>query len=181
MDNISFSEPDIFQVEHLGKRRFDSPLKNTAFTPDDAKILYDRDFSLTNDEDLIIIQSFYCYYSNDILQSLKRIEERIKLNDTKRLIRALEVYKVTGTTITEFQRRSKEKEKKLKIIALGTANACAGIVIDLVSNLNERHTERLRSNQDLVILLHRTDGGGKAQGTSVNHFRSPRVSALFRR
>ena len=46
MDNISFSEPDIFQVEHLGKRRFNSPLKNTAFTPDDAKILYDRDFSV---------------------------------------------------------------------------------------------------------------------------------------
>lgn len=49
----------------------------------------------------------------------KESAERIKLNDTKRLIRALEVYKVTGTTITEFQRRSKEKEKKYDYIVVG--------------------------------------------------------------
>ena len=46
MDNISFTEPDIFQVNHLGERKFASPLKNATFTPDDAKILYDRDFSV---------------------------------------------------------------------------------------------------------------------------------------
>ena len=39
--------------------------------------LYDRDFSRTNDKDLIIIQNFHCYYSKDILQSLERIEERL--------------------------------------------------------------------------------------------------------
>jgi len=49
----------------------------------------------------------------------KESAERIKLNDTKRIIRALEVYKVTGTTITEFQRRSKEKEKKYDYIVVG--------------------------------------------------------------
>ena len=45
MNNLPFTEPDIFQIERLGEQKFDSPLKNAAFTPEDAKILYDRDFS----------------------------------------------------------------------------------------------------------------------------------------
>ena len=45
MPNGPLTEPDIFQIEHLGEKRFNSPLKNTNFIPDDSKILYDRDFS----------------------------------------------------------------------------------------------------------------------------------------
>jgi len=58
-----------------------------------------------------------------LYEELKSVDkdaaEKIKLNDTKRLIRALEVYRMTGTTITEFQRRSKEKEKKYDYIVVG--------------------------------------------------------------
>lgn len=58
-----------------------------------------------------------------LYEELKKVDkesaERIKLNDTKRIIRALEVYRVTGKTITEFQRRSKEKEKKYDYIVVG--------------------------------------------------------------
>ena len=45
MPNGPLTEPDIFQIEHLGEKKFKSPLKHTNFIPDDAKILYDRDFS----------------------------------------------------------------------------------------------------------------------------------------
>ena len=45
MPNGPLTEPDIFKVEHLGEKKFKSPLKNTNFIPDDSKILYDRDFS----------------------------------------------------------------------------------------------------------------------------------------
>lgn len=45
MSNISFAEPDIFQIEHLGEKKFDSPMQNATFTDDDAKVLYDRDFN----------------------------------------------------------------------------------------------------------------------------------------
>lgn len=58
-----------------------------------------------------------------LYEELKSVDsesaQRIKLNDTKRLIRALEVYRTTGITITEFQRRSKEKEKKYDYIVVG--------------------------------------------------------------
>ena len=45
---------------------------------------------------------------------------RLHLNDTKRIIRALEVYKATGITITEHQKMSKEIDKKYdyKIVGL---------------------------------------------------------------
>lgn len=69
----------------------------------------------------------------------KESAERIKLNDTKRLIRALEVYKVTGTTITEFQRRSKEKEKKYDYIVVG------------LSMEREKLYERINLRVDLMM------------------------------
>lgn len=45
---------------------------------------------------------------------------RLHLNDTKRIIRALEVFETTGVTITEHQKMSKEIEKKYdyKIVGL---------------------------------------------------------------
>lgn len=51
-----------------------------------------------------------------LYEELKNIDiesyKRMHLNDTKRIIRALEVYKATGMTITEHQKRSKEIDKK---------------------------------------------------------------------
>lgn len=46
--------------------------------------------------------------------------ERIHINDTKRIIRALEVFKNSGITITEHQKMSKQNEKKYdyKIVGL---------------------------------------------------------------
>lgn len=62
---------------------------------------------------------------NSILyEELKIIDteaaDRIHINDTKRIIRAIEVYKLLGITITEQQLTSKEKEKNYdyKIIGL---------------------------------------------------------------
>ncbi len=64
-------------------------------------------------------------YGNDRLyEELGRVDEeavkRIHINDTKRIIRALEVFKTTGTTITEHQKMSKQNEKKYdyKIVGL---------------------------------------------------------------
>ncbi len=45
-NQIPLKEPDIFEIQHLGECKFDSPVKNANFTPIDAKILYDRDFSI---------------------------------------------------------------------------------------------------------------------------------------
>lgn len=45
--------------------------------------------------------------------------ERIEVNDLKRIIRALEVYEMTGKTITEQQENSKPKETKYEYIIIG--------------------------------------------------------------
>ena len=59
-----------------------------------------------------------------LYEELKRVDKdaanRIHLADTKRIIRALEVYKTTGITITEHQKMSKQIDKKYdyKIVGL---------------------------------------------------------------
>ncbi|MBE5812975.1 MAG: tRNA (adenosine(37)-N6)-dimethylallyltransferase MiaA [Clostridiales bacterium] len=45
--------------------------------------------------------------------------ERIEVNDLKRIVRALEVYEMTGKTITEQQENSKPKETKYDYIIIG--------------------------------------------------------------
>lgn len=45
--------------------------------------------------------------------------QRIEVNDLKRIIRALEVYEMTGKTITEQQENSKPKTKKYNYIVIG--------------------------------------------------------------
>lgn len=64
-------------------------------------------------------------YGNEVLyEELKKVDEeavsRIHLNDTKRIIRALEVFRTTGITITEHQKMSKQNDKKYdyKIVGL---------------------------------------------------------------
>ena len=61
---------------------------------------------------------------NEVLYNeLKEVDiesyNRLHLNDTKRIIRALEVYKATGITITEHQKMSKEIEKKYDYRIIG--------------------------------------------------------------
>jgi len=64
------------------------------------------------------------YGNEGLYEELRKIDpkscERIHLNDTKRIIRALEVFKTTGITITEHQKMSKQNEKKYdyKIVGL---------------------------------------------------------------
>jgi len=59
-----------------------------------------------------------------LYEELKRVDKdaanRIHLADTKRIIRALEVYRTTGITITEHQKMSKQIDKKYdyKIVGL---------------------------------------------------------------
>jgi tRNA dimethylallyltransferase len=58
-----------------------------------------------------------------LYEELKKIDpestQRIHINDLKRIIRALEVYKITQKTITEHQKSSKEKNKKYDYIIIG--------------------------------------------------------------
>lgn len=64
------------------------------------------------------------YGNEGLYEELRQLDEeaikRIHLNDTKRIIRALEVFKTTGITITEHQKMSKQNEKKYdyKIVGL---------------------------------------------------------------
>lgn len=63
-------------------------------------------------------------YGNEILyERLKKIDpevcNRIHLNDLKRIIRALEIYEVTGKNITENQKNTKEISKKYDYIIVG--------------------------------------------------------------
>ena len=59
-----------------------------------------------------------------LYEKLKEVDidtyNRLHINDTKRIIRALEVFEATGITITEHQKMSKEIEKKYdyKIVGL---------------------------------------------------------------
>ena len=59
-----------------------------------------------------------------LYEKLKEVDidtyNRLNINDTKRIIRALEVFEATGITITEHQKMSKEIEKKYdyKIVGL---------------------------------------------------------------
>ena len=59
-----------------------------------------------------------------LYEKLKEVDidtdSRLHINDTKRIIRALEVFEATGITITEHQKMSKEIEKKYdyKIVGL---------------------------------------------------------------
>ncbi len=62
--------------------------------------------------------------NEELYKKLKEVDldayNRLHLNDTKRIIRALEVFETTGITITEHQKMSKEIEKKYdyKIVGL---------------------------------------------------------------
>lgn len=62
--------------------------------------------------------------NEELYKKLKEVDldayNRLHLNDTKRIIRALEVFEATGITITEHQKMSKEIEKKYdyKIVGL---------------------------------------------------------------
>jgi tRNA dimethylallyltransferase len=56
---------------------------------------------------------------DELKQKDPKAAERIELNDLKRIIRALEVYEMTGKTITEQQENSKPKETKYDYIIIG--------------------------------------------------------------
>lgn len=64
------------------------------------------------------------YGNQKLYDELKEIDpeacKRIHLNDTKRIVRALEVFRETGITITEHQKMSKQNDKKYdyKIVGL---------------------------------------------------------------
>lgn len=63
-------------------------------------------------------------FGNEVLyERLKKIDpevcNRIHLNDLKRIIRALEIYEVTGKNITENQKSTKEISKKYDYIIVG--------------------------------------------------------------
>ena len=63
-------------------------------------------------------------FGNEVLyEKLKKIDpevcNRIHLNDLKRIIRALEIYEVTGKNITENQKNTKEISKKYDYIIVG--------------------------------------------------------------
>lgn len=78
-----------------------------------------------------------------LYEELKRVDidatNRIHINDTKRIIRALEVFRTTGVTITEYQKMSKQKEKKYdyKIV---------GLYIE-----REKLYERINKRVDLMV------------------------------
>lgn len=55
----------------------------------------------------------------ELKQKDPKAAKRIELNDLKRIIRALEVYEMTGKTITEQQENSKPKETKYEYIIIG--------------------------------------------------------------
>lgn len=83
-------------------------------------------------------------YGNTLLyEELEKVDKeaikRIHINDTKRIIRALEVFKTTGITITEYQKSSKQNEKKYdyKIV---------GLYIE-----REKLYERINKRVDLMI------------------------------
>ena len=56
---------------------------------------------------------------NELKGKDPKAAERIKLNDLKRIIRALEVFEMTGKTITEQQENSKPQDKKYEYIIIG--------------------------------------------------------------
>ena len=55
----------------------------------------------------------------ELKQKDPKAAKRIELNDLKRIIRALEVYEMTGKTITEQQENSKPKDTKYDYIIIG--------------------------------------------------------------
>lgn len=56
---------------------------------------------------------------NELLEKDPEAAKRIHINDLKRIIRALEVYEFSKTTITQQQKNSKEIEKKYDYIIIG--------------------------------------------------------------
>lgn len=54
-----------------------------------------------------------------LMQADPEIANSIDVNNTKRVIRALEVYETTGITMTEWNRRSKENAKKKDCLVIG--------------------------------------------------------------
>lgn len=59
------------------------------------------------------------FLHNELQKKDPKAAERIEINDLKRIIRALEVYEMTGTTITEQQENSKPEETKYEYIVIG--------------------------------------------------------------
>lgn len=56
---------------------------------------------------------------NELCKKDPEAAKRIHINDLKRIVRALEVYEFSKTTITEQQKKSKEIEKKYDYIMIG--------------------------------------------------------------
>lgn len=59
------------------------------------------------------------YLHDELKLKDPKAAQRIEVNDLKRIIRALEVYEMTGKTITEQQESSKPKDKKYNYIIIG--------------------------------------------------------------
>ena len=59
------------------------------------------------------------FLHNELKEKDPEAANRIEINDLKRIIRALEVYEMTGKTITEQQENSKPKDTKYEYIIIG--------------------------------------------------------------
>ena len=58
-------------------------------------------------------------YLHDILKKLDpKSSERISINDKKRVIRALEIYEITGKTMSEYNKNFREKNKEYNLIMI---------------------------------------------------------------
>lgn len=84
--------------------------------------------------------------SSYIHEMLKKVDYesylRLHPNDTKRIIRALEVYKNTGKTISEYQKESKQGEIEYNIAYIGLTMDRA----KLYSNINKRVDKMFEMN-----------------------------------
>ena len=59
------------------------------------------------------------FLHDELKEKDPKAAEKIEVNDLKRIIRALEVYEMTGKTITEQQENSKPKDTKYEYIIIG--------------------------------------------------------------
>jgi tRNA dimethylallyltransferase len=88
--------------------------------------LYNMDFTETPEDTEYrnYLKNYAVIYGNEALHSLlkgvdKESYERLHANDTKRIIRALEVHKNTGKTITKYQAESQNQSSDYNCIYIG--------------------------------------------------------------
>lgn len=115
-----------------------------------------NDFNQNNKIKLKILADLKNFGSAYLLEKLKKIDfeyaKKLHENNHRRIVRALEIYYSTGTTISEMEQKSKNKAKKLKYLKIGLNFLNRQILYEKINNRVDLMMEKGLLNEAMFVL-----------------------------